>query len=66
MPHATPRELGNYNLQNYNAVFTLLWAVNLQEGKQNADEDELLAKLEPEEFTLGRKRWLRRADHRPL
>lgn len=53
-------------LQNYNAVFTLLWAVNLQEDKQNADEDELLAELEPEEFTLGRKRWPRRAERRPL
>ncbi len=44
-------------LQNYNAVFTLLWAVDLQDDKRQADEEELLAEMEPEEFTLGRKRW---------
>jgi Zn-dependent peptidase ImmA (M78 family) len=44
-------------LQNYTAVFTLLWAVNLQEDKGESMQDELLEELDPEEFTLGRKRW---------
>jgi Zn-dependent peptidase ImmA (M78 family) len=44
-------------LQNYTAVFTLLWAVNLEEEKRESIQDELLEELDPEEFTLGRKRW---------
>lgn len=46
-------------LPNYNAVFTLLWIVNLAEDKREIDEEELLPEMEPEEFTLGRKRWPR-------
>lgn len=44
-------------LQNYLSVFTLLWAVNLQEDKDESMQEELLDELDPEEFTLNRKRW---------
>jgi hypothetical protein len=44
-------------LRNYAAVLTLLWAVNLDEGKRENTNDELLEELNPEEFTLRRKRW---------
>jgi Zn-dependent peptidase ImmA (M78 family) len=44
-------------LQNYDAVFTLLWIVNLQPDSRETDDDELLVEMEPEDFTLGRKRW---------
>jgi len=46
-------------LRNYAAVFTLLWAVNLEEDKRESMHDELLEELDPEEFTLSRKRWPR-------
>jgi Zn-dependent peptidase ImmA (M78 family) len=44
-------------LRNYAAVFTLLWAVELEEEKRESMQDELLDELDPEEFTLNRKRW---------
>jgi hypothetical protein len=44
-------------LRNYSAVVTLLWAADLQEDKQESMQDELLEELDPEEFTLNRKRW---------
>jgi len=44
-------------LRNYAAVFTLLWAVDLEEEKRESMQDELLDELDPEEFTLNRKRW---------
>ena len=44
-------------LQNYTAVFTLLWAVSLQEDEGESMQDELLDELDPEEFTLSRKHW---------
>jgi Zn-dependent peptidase ImmA (M78 family) len=44
-------------LPNYAAVFTLLWAADLQQDKQESMQDELLEGLDPEAFTLNRKRW---------
>ncbi len=44
-------------LRNYAAVFTLLWAVNLQAERRESIQDDLLEELDPEEFTLNRKRW---------
>ena len=35
-------------LQNYDAVFTLLWATNVQEPIQDSDEQALLSELEPD------------------
>lgn len=46
-------------LANYDAVFTLLWAIDVTPEKAEAEEDELLAQLDPQEFTLMRKRWPR-------
>ncbi len=44
------------SLPNYSAVLTLLWIQNPPEA---GDEDELLEDLDPESFTLQRKRWPR-------
>ncbi len=46
-------------LSNYDAVFTLLWAVQMEQSAGLEDEEEMLEELEPNEFTLGRKRWPR-------
>lgn len=46
-------------LRNYAAVFTLLWAAHLEEDKRESMPDELLEELDPEEFTMNRKRWPR-------
>ena len=43
-------------LTNYDAVFTLLWAIDVAPEKAEEEEDELLADLDPQEFTLMRKR----------
>jgi hypothetical protein len=45
-------------LPNYNAVLTLLWAYKT-EMLPAADEETLLDALDPEDFTLHRRRWPR-------
>lgn len=40
----------------YDSVITLLW-VKREITKGEREEDSLLAELDPEEFTLRRKRW---------
>lgn len=46
-------------LSNYNAVFTLLWVVQMEKKPAPNVEEELLEELDPEEFTLRRTRWPR-------
>ena len=40
----------------YDSVITLLWAKR-EITKEEREEDSLLEELDPEEFTLRRKRW---------
>ena len=44
------------SLPNYQAVLTMLW---IEHPSQDIPEDELLEELDPESFTLGRKKWPR-------
>ena len=44
------------SLPSYNSVITLLW-VKGKITKDEVEEDTLLEELDPEEFTLRRKRW---------
>lgn len=44
------------NLPSYDSVITLLW-VRSEITKEEREEDSLLPELDPEEFTLRRKRW---------
>jgi len=44
-------------LPYYNAVLSLLWIAEMETGRAESDQDELLPELDPEEFTLGRKHW---------
>lgn len=41
-------------LRNYDAVLTLLW---IRSPTQRDEDDERLEELDPQEFTLARKRW---------
>ncbi len=45
-------------MPNYNACLTLLWARRDLENRPT-EADELLSELDPEGFTLNRKRWPR-------
>jgi hypothetical protein len=42
---------------NYNAVLSMLWIAEMEAGGADSDRDDLLPELDPEEFTLRRKRW---------
>jgi hypothetical protein len=44
-------------LPNYHAVLTLLWAMGAEGSR--VDEDNLLDNLDPNDFTLSRRRWPR-------
>lgn len=44
------------SLPNYNAVLTLLWAYKVEPPARN-DQEALLEDLDPEDFTLNRRRW---------
>jgi len=44
------------SLPSYESVITLLW-VRDDITREESDEDSLLPELDPEEFTLRRKRW---------
>jgi hypothetical protein len=44
------------SLPSYDSVITLLW-LKQEIGKEAVDEDSLLEELDPDEFTLRRKRW---------
>lgn len=46
-------------LPSYDAVLTLLWVAELRAGALSSDDEEGLADLDPEDFTLRRKRWPR-------
>lgn len=71
-PHKVPPELwldvrdaGRVNLlledavflPNYNAVLSLIWIAEMETHGGERDDDELLPELDPQEFTLDRKRW---------
>ena len=47
-------------LPNYNAVLSLVWIAEMDAGGASSEDDELLSELDPQEFTLKRKRWLSR------
>jgi hypothetical protein len=47
------------SLPNYNAVLTLLWAYKVETMPTGHDEEVLLDDLDPEDFTLNRRRWPR-------
>lgn len=47
------------SLPNYNAVLTLLWAYKIDALPAGHDEEALLDDLDPEDFTLNRRRWPR-------
>jgi hypothetical protein len=47
------------SLPNYSAVLTLLRAYKVESVQAGADEDALLESLDPEDFTLNRRRWPR-------
>lgn len=47
------------SLANYNAVFTLLWVVQMEGVRGAEDEAERLEELDPREFALERRRWPR-------
>lgn len=50
----------SFYLSNYNAVLSLLQIVRMDSALTNAgDDDGVLAELDPEEFTLRRRRWPR-------
>jgi len=42
---------------NYNAVLSMLWIAEMEAAVAESDQDDLLPELDPEEFTLRRKRW---------
>jgi hypothetical protein len=44
-------------LPNYNAVLTLLWAYKMEALPAVHDEEVLLDDLDPEDFTVKRRRW---------
>ncbi len=44
------------SLPSYDSVMTLLW-VKMQITKEEVGDDSLLEELDPQEFTLRRKRW---------
>ena len=46
-------------LPNYNAVLTLLWAYKTSATPLAEGEDSLLDELDPQGFTLGRRKWPR-------
>lgn len=46
-------------LPNYSAVLTLLWAERVLNNRADEEEDSLLDELDPQSFTLHRKRWPR-------
>jgi hypothetical protein len=47
------------SLPSYNAVLTLLWAYKVETMPTGQDEEVLLDDLDPEDFTLNRRRWPR-------
>ena len=47
------------SLPNYNAVLTLLWAYKVDPPPARDDQEAFLEDLDPEEFTLKRRRWPR-------
>ncbi len=47
------------SLLNYNAVLTLLWAYKVETMPRQYDEEVLLDDLDPDDFTLNRRRWPR-------
>ena len=47
------------NLQNYDAVLTLLWVVKTKGSAEEYYEEPYLEELNPEGFTLKRRRWPR-------
>lgn len=47
-------------MPNYNAVLTLLWAYKTAPAATSTeDEEDLLGELDPQDFTLGRRKWPR-------
>jgi len=42
---------------NHNAVLSMLWIAEREAGGAECDQEDLLPELDPEEFTLRRKRW---------
>ncbi len=46
-------------MPTYDAVLSLIWIVDLHLGAMRPEDQELLAELNPEDFTLQRKRWPR-------
>jgi hypothetical protein len=44
-------------LPNYSAVLTLLWVYKMEPMPAGHDEEALLDELDPEDFTLNRRRW---------
>lgn len=57
--HVTTLLEHSVSLPNYSAVLTLLWAYKVESVQAGADEDALLESLDPEDFTLNRRRWPR-------
>ncbi|MFI5072763.1 MAG: hypothetical protein ACHP8A_17925 [Terriglobales bacterium] len=57
--HVTTLLERSISLPNYSAVLTLLWAYKVESVQTGADEDALLESLDPEDFTLNRRRWPR-------
>lgn len=57
--HVTTLLEHSISLPNYGAVLTLLWAYKVESVQAGADEDALLESLDPEDFTLNRRRWPR-------
>jgi hypothetical protein len=61
------RDIGNIEtllehsvfLENYDAVLTLLWAYRLDRAAYEEEHEELLQEMNPEDFTLGRRKWPR-------
>ena len=47
------------SLPNYAAVLTLLWVVKTKRSAEEEYEEPYLEELDPEGFTLKRKRWPR-------
>lgn len=47
------------SLRNYSAVLTLLWAYKVESVEAGDDEEVFIEGLDPEDFTLNRRRWPR-------
>jgi hypothetical protein len=47
------------SLPNYNAVLTLLWAYKMEPLPAGDGQEAILEDLDPEDFTVNRRRWPR-------